>query len=72
MKYKIIVIKTEENPKYEEELAIFREERDRMRYGGGRDELEIPAKDLAETALKVQLTEEQWKAVQKAVLETFK
>lgn len=69
MPYRMTVTRTEVNPTYEQDVKEFRE---RSRYGVdtyGRPEPQ-PERDV--TALTVALTDEQWQAVQRAVLEVFR
>lgn len=71
MKYKITVIKYDKNPDYEAEMAKWKESQERN--WGYRNEpmREEPSLQRAERSLEVFLTEEEYTAIKKAVLEQF-
>lgn len=67
--YEIIIRKKVENPDYEAQLAKWEDEN---KYHNNFDRIGAPSKKVTENVLCTFLTEEQYLAVQKAVLETFK
>ena len=73
MKYKLTIIKYEENKNFEAELAKFKE-KERIRYPskpweeGQTEELR---KETAERSLEVFLTEEEYKKVKEEVIKIF-
>lgn len=72
MKYKITVLKFEENEDYEEELAKWRERSGFNFHNNFNNFPEEPRRETAVRSLDVFLTEEEYEAVKKAVLSTFK
>lgn len=69
MKYKLTVIKYDKNENYEAEMAKWKESMPMMRgYEPMRDE---PRTEIADRSLEVFLTEEEYNAIKKGVLETF-
>lgn len=67
--YKLQVIRYENNERYEAELADYK---DRSRYGGMRvDGTDYPRQEVSKNALEVYITEEQFEAIRKAVIEKF-
>lgn len=75
-KYKMIVIKYDENSKYEQELAKFNEMKSSYKnYGYGPDfERKViaePSLENAERSLEVFLTEAEFKKVKAEVIKTF-
>lgn len=74
MKYKLTIIKYEDNPNYEAELAKWKEGEDRFgnRRGGYNQETLTPPEDKnAIRSLEVFLTEEEFKKVKTSVIEVF-
>lgn len=69
---KIQIVKTEKNEKFDEEMKVWQETFDR-RNRGGYDRLEEmpPQPEKTFTVLQVVITEEQWEAIRKAVIEKF-
>ncbi len=67
MKYKINVQKFVENPKYTEQ---FEEYRQKTRYAGNFDAV-VPSEIISTTALECELTDEQFTAIKKVVLDVF-
>ena len=73
MKYKLTIIKYEENKNFEAELAKFKE-KEKIRYPsrpweeGQNGE---PEKEIAERSLEVFLTEEEYKKVKEEVIKVF-
>ena len=66
---KLQITKYESNEKYESELADYKE---RSRYGNCRvDNNDYPQKEISRNAMEVLITEEQFEAIRKAVLEKF-
>ena len=71
MYYKLKVVKYQENPKYDAEKAQWDDQvKRKYGYDCGTD-ISMPEKLVATNYVDVVLTEEQYKAVQKAVLEQF-
>lgn len=71
MKYKITIIKYEKNENYEEEMAKFKEDNIYKRFRDLNMGPEEPSLEKASRSLEVFLTEEEYNAVKKSVLETF-
>jgi len=73
MKYKITIIKYEKNENYEEEMAKWKESTT-INYGyiGSAPMKNEPQIEVAKRSLEVFLTEEEYNAIKKSVLETFK
>lgn len=72
MKYKITVIKYEDNKDYEAELAKSKERDDRyLGYHNSKVTEEVPAREIAERCLEVFLTEAEYKAVKAEVIKVF-
>lgn len=71
--YKIVITKLVDNPNFKEELEAYTaREQERVRYGRcSSDELPYPMQKIEENALATVVDEEQFKAVQKSILETF-
>ncbi len=69
MNYQLIVKKQEENPSFKKELVAW-EERSQRGYGSGPGQ--PPEQFRTVDTLTVTINEDQWKAIQKSVLETFK
>lgn len=77
MRYKITVIKYENNENYESELATYKEEQKRDTYGFTRpyDKPELwaePKPEKASRSLEVVLTEEEYDKVKAEVIKVFK
>lgn len=72
MKYKITVIRYDENIDYEKEMAEYKENSARdIMYQRFDERISPPEKELPSRSLEVFLTEEEYNAVKKSVLETF-
>jgi len=70
MKYKLKVLKTEDNPDFEEDLRRWRED---IRYPRFNSEIQNePPREFIRNAMEVELTDEQFEAVKKAVIEAFR
>jgi hypothetical protein len=66
---KLQITKYENNDKYEAELADYK---DRSRYGGITiDNSDYPKREISKNIMEVFITEEQFEAIRKAVLEKF-
>lgn len=70
MKYKLTIIKYEDNKNYESELAKYKE--DSRYYNRGFSEIDIPQKEIAERSLEVFLTEGEYEKVKQEVIKIFK
>lgn len=71
MKYKITVIKYEDNKNYEAEMARWKEQKANpygSRYNGMDEE---PQQQIQERSLEVFLTEKEYEAMKKSILSTF-
>lgn len=67
--YKIQVTRYEQNEQYEADLAEYK---DRSRYGNVRiDSSDYPQKEILRNVMEVMITEEQFNAIRKAVIEKF-
>lgn len=71
MKYKLIVREYTENDRYEEEYKEFQIDSERRYFNNGDIRKAEPEKFVYSKALETSLTEEQFKVIQKAVIETF-
>lgn len=75
MKYKLTIIKYEENQNYEAEMAKWKEDRKDNQYQSRPwDERQSgePERKIAERSLEVFLTEEEYKKVKEEVIKVFK
>ena len=68
MNYRIIITKTEPNPKFAEQVE---EWNSRNKYGMGRFDEQGPQRDVARDVLVTELSEEQYKKVKAEVLKVF-
>ena len=71
MKYKLIVIKYEDNKNYEAEMAKWKEDTRFPNYGRMETVEDMPRKEVAERSLEVFLTEEEYKKVKEGVIKVF-
>lgn len=73
MKYKLIVREYTENDKYEERYATFQNQKKSYigNYMEGNVMMAEPERFIYSKALEVSLTDDEYKAVKAAVLETF-
>jgi len=69
MKYKLTVVSLTENPKYAEELEAANSRRQYPQYGG--EGVSFPHQFIENRTLEVELTEQEYKAVRKAVIEVM-
>lgn len=67
--FKIQITRYEQNEHFEADLADYK---DRSRYGNTRiDNSDYPRKEIMRNVMEVMITEEQFEAIRKAVLENF-
>jgi hypothetical protein len=67
--FKLQITRYENNDRYEAELADYK---DRRRFGNCRiDNSDYPQKEISKNAMEVFITEEQFEAIRKSVLEVF-
>jgi hypothetical protein len=71
MKYKINIQKLVENPQYTEQLAKWQEAEKQGTYTRNYDTYAKPEPFIFGTALDVEITDAQFEAIRKAVLEVF-
>lgn len=67
--YTITVVKKVPNPNFEEEIKTYEQH---SRYRNMNNDPEYPQKEISSNALMVQLTEDEYQVVKKAVIDTFK
>lgn len=75
MKYKLTIIKYEENKNYEAELAKQKEDESNSRYYSNRNwedgKRECPSKETAERSLEVFLTEDEYKKFKAEIIKLY-
>lgn len=70
--YRLNIEAAEPNPDYDAQMREHVNRKQEPYYGGPLEPYTAPQRFVSRTALSVDLTTEQWQAVQRAVLEVFK
>lgn len=65
--YKLLITKTVENKNYEEQMIEYKEKSKYTNFMSER----IPEREIIERTLEIELTDEEYKAIKKAALNTF-
>lgn len=68
---KLKVTKFEMNPSYKDDLQAYEKEMKESRWNGPREGVYRPEPQLVTSILEVEVTEEQWEAIRKSVMEKF-